>query len=341
MKVLVPVEDPLFAACIIDFIKQHRWPKGSEFLVVHVIEPTLLEHCSYPTLAPLLEVCDERIIAQATTLVNAVAQAINNAHPDATVAQEVVEAHVNDQIHRLAEKWNADLIVIGSHGRRGFNHFVLGSVSLALASEMTTPIVLVRPSPAILKLWDSLDFPTLASQSIDQALIKLETEHRRQRILIALDETDTSEELVQFCSAHNWGANAQFKLISAVERMTHLLLSDVNMKRIEEDIRNERSKKIEELACVLRQELANNTVTTMVEKGDPRRVIIQEAKSWKADLIVIGCHFRSSFGRFLLGSVSLSTICSAPCSVLLVKKVLSNQIRNCDSQELVESAPQG
>src|SRR5271155_3960484 len=109
MRVLVPVEDPLFGACIVDFIKQHRWPSKTEFLVMHVIEPNLLVHSSSAPLAPLLDGCDEQLIAEATRLVNSVAQAINNAHPDATVGQEVVQAHVKDQIKRITNKWQADL----------------------------------------------------------------------------------------------------------------------------------------------------------------------------------------------------------------------------------------
>jgi nucleotide-binding universal stress UspA family protein len=57
------------------------------------------------------------------------------------------------------------------------------------------------------------------------------------------------------------------------------------------------------------------------QEGDPESVIVEHAKSWGADLIVVGeCH-RSAVERFLAGSVSHSVVKHAPCSVLVIKKV--------------------
>jgi nucleotide-binding universal stress UspA family protein len=43
-----------------------------------------------------------------------------------------------------AQKWAADLIVVGSHGRRGFKRFLLGSVSEAVAMNAHCSVVVVR-----------------------------------------------------------------------------------------------------------------------------------------------------------------------------------------------------
>jgi nucleotide-binding universal stress UspA family protein len=60
--------------------------------------------------------------------------------------------------------------------------------------------------------------------------------------------------------------------------------------------------------------------THMVRIGQPADVIVQAAKDWPADLIVIGSHGRSGFGRVLLGSVAESVAREAPCPVLVVRK---------------------
>jgi len=52
--------------------------------------------------------------------------------------------HPVGEICRIAKERNADLIVIGSHGRSGFARVVLGSVSNAVANEAHCPVTVVR-----------------------------------------------------------------------------------------------------------------------------------------------------------------------------------------------------
>ena len=43
-----------------------------------------------------------------------------------------------------ADKWKADLIVVGTHGRSGFSHFLLGSVAESIVRLATKPVLLIR-----------------------------------------------------------------------------------------------------------------------------------------------------------------------------------------------------
>lgn len=60
----------------------------------------------------------------------------------------LVEGEMPDRIATIvaqdALRWNADLIVIGTHGRRGFDRVVLGSVAETLVRIAHTPVLLVR-----------------------------------------------------------------------------------------------------------------------------------------------------------------------------------------------------
>jgi len=51
---------------------------------------------------------------------------------------------VADGIVAQAEAWPADLVVIGSHGRRGLDRFVLGSVAESVMRRAATPVLLLR-----------------------------------------------------------------------------------------------------------------------------------------------------------------------------------------------------
>ena len=51
-----------------------------------------------------------------------------------------------DTIVKEANKWNADVIVMGTHGRRGFNRMMLGSDAELVARSAAVPVLLVQPS---------------------------------------------------------------------------------------------------------------------------------------------------------------------------------------------------
>jgi len=59
----------------------------------------------------------------------------------------VVEAEVRTGILDLAAEWQADLIVLGSHGRRGLSRFMLGSVAESLARHARCSVLIVRTPP--------------------------------------------------------------------------------------------------------------------------------------------------------------------------------------------------
>jgi nucleotide-binding universal stress UspA family protein len=60
---------------------------------------------------------------------------------------ETVGDRVAEVIVREAKKWKADLIVMGTHGRRGFNRLVLGSDAEGVLRHSPVPVLMVR-SPA-------------------------------------------------------------------------------------------------------------------------------------------------------------------------------------------------
>ena len=100
------------------------WPEGSEFKIVTVEEPWLIRPTS-------------------TTLnVNSAEEVLASAGLNATTS--VLSGNPKEVILEEAKKWNADLIVIGSHGRRGFKRFLLGSVSEAVAMKAHCSVVVVR-----------------------------------------------------------------------------------------------------------------------------------------------------------------------------------------------------
>jgi nucleotide-binding universal stress UspA family protein len=90
------------------------------------------------TLIDSLKAAGEKAIGQAKAL--AARQAV-------TVDAAIVESHtrpVSDVILDDAAKWRADLLVMGTHGRRGFNRLLLGSDAERVLREASVPVLLVR-----------------------------------------------------------------------------------------------------------------------------------------------------------------------------------------------------
>jgi nucleotide-binding universal stress UspA family protein len=67
------------------------------------------------------------------------------ANPETTLLTAVeAGGRIYDAIEQEAVRWPADLVVIGTHGRRGFRRLILGSVAEGLIRITTKPVLLVR-----------------------------------------------------------------------------------------------------------------------------------------------------------------------------------------------------
>jgi nucleotide-binding universal stress UspA family protein len=64
---------------------------------------------------------------------------------------------------------------------------------------------------------------------------------------------------------------------------------------------------------------AGFSTSTTVREGEPRRVILDGAAAWDAELIVVGSHGKTGLDRVLLGSVSEHIARHARCSVEIVR----------------------
>jgi nucleotide-binding universal stress UspA family protein len=81
-------------------------------------------------------------------LAAAVAQAEKEGMRCQPVSVETMGLPVADVVVRQAKKFRADLIVLGTHGRRGISRLVMGSDAEGVVRESTVPVLLVKSPPA-------------------------------------------------------------------------------------------------------------------------------------------------------------------------------------------------
>jgi nucleotide-binding universal stress UspA family protein len=132
-RVLLATDGSETSAAAARAIAGRPWPEGSEFKIVSVDEPWALKSSSVRN--------DE----QAQEAVSNAGKILASAGLKATGA--VLSGNPKEVLLEEAQKLDADLIVVGSHGRRGFKRFLLGSVSEAVAMNAHCSVVVVR-SPA-------------------------------------------------------------------------------------------------------------------------------------------------------------------------------------------------
>jgi nucleotide-binding universal stress UspA family protein len=145
------------------------------------------------------------------------------------------------------------------------------------------------------------------------------------KILLAVDGSPCSDAAVEEIARRPWPEGSSVKVLTAYELPTpptpegwalpvnYFEGMDVALRKQAENTVN---SAIEKLKTKL-----NKTVSLdgQIVPGPPRTVILDEAESWAADLIVVGSHGYGAWGRFLLGSISQSIVSHAKCSVEVVR----------------------
>jgi nucleotide-binding universal stress UspA family protein len=76
-----------------------------------------------------------------------------------TSLSETKGGRVSDLIVREAKKWKADLIVMGTHGRRGINRMVLGSDAEAVLRTSPVPVLMIRSTDKKLRIRKRTEAP--------------------------------------------------------------------------------------------------------------------------------------------------------------------------------------
>ena len=147
------------------------------------------------------------------------------------------------------------------------------------------------------------------------------------KILLATDGSKFSEKAMRkACEFARTPDNVCFRVISAYELQVPMAAEPYALSAEYFDRMDKLGRQRAEFAFQQGIELVKSCfpnervcVTGTVEVGRPAQVIVEAAKSWGADLIVVGSHGHGFWGRLTLGSVSDAVVHHAPCAVLLVR----------------------
>lgn len=144
MKVLLAIDGSEFSEAASRMVATQLPASKIEVLVMQAVEPLVFSNPPQMAAgyAPEMGVRLQELIKQAKDTTVKAAEVLRTAGFKADV--RVVENEIRTAILDVAAEWHADLIVLGSHGKKGLRKFLLGSVAEYVARHASCSVLIVR-----------------------------------------------------------------------------------------------------------------------------------------------------------------------------------------------------
>lgn len=202
-------------------------------------------------------------------------------------------------ILHYAEQHDVDLIVMGTHGRRGLSRLLLGSTAREVVQLAPCPVLTVRRGPA--------GAPPSRLQD--------------GGVLVAIDFSDTSREALRHAVRLADALDLRLDLLHVIEDLFRPVGYGYTLRSVY-DVEPDIEERLAEAMGVFRQEVASdfrNYGPIEILPGPPAKAIVEVADRLGSGLIVLGTKGRRGFDHLVLGSVAEAVIRTAPCPVLSIK----------------------
>jgi nucleotide-binding universal stress UspA family protein len=147
---------------------------------------------------------------------------------------------------------------------------------------------------------------------------------RPLKVLLAIDGSRYSEDAVTAVASSQWPPGTEIRIVTIVHSWLPMMMEPTFVlvaahEQLLIESRQVAPSIVERAASKIRTAHPELPVTTRVLEGSPKNLIVDEAETWEADLIVMGAHGMGAVKTFFLGSVSQAVTLRAPCSVLIVR----------------------
>jgi nucleotide-binding universal stress UspA family protein len=217
------------------------------------------------------------------------------------VTTRVATGIPSEEVITVARAEDSDLIVVGTRGKTGLAHVLLGSTAERVIRGAPCPVLTVRMEPAVIKEEeDSLSKPV-----------------RLERILVPIDFSNCSLDALGYAAVVAQQAKASLMLLHVLEPVSYGLdftLGQSKARRLEVETW---TKRLEEL--VSSHQHPTMQVESQLRGGFPADSILDSAQTLPCDLIVMGTHGRRGISHTISGSVAEAVLRKARCPVITVR----------------------
>ena len=316
MRILIGYDGSESADAALDDLRRAGLPREVEALIVSVSDGLVDPSSSIADIAG--SAATSRRVTSAIALVREqAAQALEEAKEFAAKAGNRVRSSFPDwkvqavglagspatELINKADEWKADLVVVGSQGRSALGRFMLGSVSKKVVTDSHHSVRVTRGT-----VKQNGDLPP--------------------KIMIGVDGSPEAEHAVRAVGMRVWPEGTEVRIIAVDDGTSPARISSVLPTAAA--MISSSNEKVSEAARMMVEWAENELraiglqVSVAIEKGDPQRVLIEEARKWDADSIFVGGRkFSGAIERFRLGSVSTALVTKAHCSVEVVRSATS------------------
>jgi nucleotide-binding universal stress UspA family protein len=195
---------------------------------------------------------------------------------------------VYDEIKRTIEIERPDLIVMGTHGRRGVERWFMGSTTEKLLRHSPVPLVTISASGE-----KSFNGP------------------RFRRILVTTDFSEGTADALAYAFSVAQENESEVTLLHVV----HDISADLSGKYRDSLLDGVR-KQLDEMVPAEARNWCN--IVTRVETGVPYRIILRTVEEERPDLLVMNIHGKGMLDRALLGSTAERVVRAASCPVMMI-----------------------
>ena len=261
---------------------------GARLTVITVDDPLLAHAAAMEVLDPPLAVQSEAELRRFS----------NDVLPHLAARAKMLDFRVATgkpatEILRAARATNADLIVIGSHGRSGLQKMFFGSTTERVLRETTVPVLVTRE-----------ERPASASPS--------EIAHSIHRVLAPVDLTSASTCQVTFAAAI--AKNLRVPLI--VAHIVEPIFVPMRVRQALSGVDSVRRAEVEAGLTAIEASIPPGvTAENVVSTGAPAEEIVRLAETRGANLIVMGLHSGGMLGP-RMGAVTYRVLCATKALVV-------------------------
>jgi nucleotide-binding universal stress UspA family protein len=146
------------------------------------------------------------------------------------------------------------------------------------------------------------------------------------KILLATDGSVHSKKMVKEFAERTFASNTKVRIISVYDSSLFSVNNDPVMGPLSQNVlvaidysQRFANNAVEVAAAIVHKKRPKLSISTAAIEGSPKIVILEAAKKFGADLIIVGSHGHGAVAGFLLGSVSQAVALHAKCSVEIVR----------------------
>ena len=214
-----------------------------------------------------------------------------HAHKDIQPEMVVTTGLAAEDILSVAQAHSASVIIMGTHGRRGFDRLMLGSVTDRVMRAASCPVLVVGKS-----------FHESVTRSEEQSGI-----HRLIRIISCADFSQNSEQALKYALSAREEYDAELILLHVLDGPTSEMGKEA------------KAAAAEKLSQLIPLDVRNSPkLKTEVRVGKPYQQIVECAQQVQADLVAMGVRGRGALDAAVFGSTTYRVMQFGPCPVLAV-----------------------